>query len=143
MSGPADVLSFWFGEPPTAQPRGEWFRKDPSFDARIRSHFAAAIEAALAGGLREWDATPAGALTDDTLRRLYHRAHTLLRHNLHPGVRSTTGRAEPRTWVYERAGRSCLVCGGAITAYEDPVDQRWTWWCPTCQPLPHRSGTSA
>lgn len=87
-------------------------------------------------------ATPAGALSDDALRRLYHRAHTLLRHNLHPGVRSTTGRSDPRTWVYERAGRSCLVCGGAVTAYEDPADQRWTWWCPTCQPLPHRSGTS-
>lgn len=62
LSSAAEVLAFWFGEPPAAQPRGEWFRKDPAFDALIRTHFGAAIEAALSGGLQDWDATPSGAL---------------------------------------------------------------------------------
>ena len=62
MSSAAEVLAFWFGEPPAAQPRGEWFRKDPAFDALISTHFGAAIEAALIGGFQDWDASPSGAL---------------------------------------------------------------------------------
>jgi len=58
----ADVLAFWFGEPPVAEPREAWFRKDAAFDTLIRERFGAALEAALQGGLREWDATPAGTL---------------------------------------------------------------------------------
>lgn len=56
------VLDFWFGAPPSATPRTEWFRKDPAFDATIRARFGALVETALAGGLRDWDATPQGAL---------------------------------------------------------------------------------
>lgn len=56
------VLQFWFGEPPTATPRAEWFRKDPAFDEAIRARFGALVERALAGGLRDWEATPQGAL---------------------------------------------------------------------------------
>ena len=59
---PSDVLAFWFGDPPSAQPRGEWFRKDAAFDAQVQQRFGAALELALAGGLRQWDAEPAGAL---------------------------------------------------------------------------------
>ena len=62
MSTAAEVLRFWFGEPCATQPRGEWFRKDAAFDAQIRAVFGADIETALAGGLRDWDATPAGTL---------------------------------------------------------------------------------
>ena len=58
----AEILAFWFGQPPAAQPRAEWFRKDAAFDLDIRQRFGAALEAALAGGLRDWDAEPAGAL---------------------------------------------------------------------------------
>jgi uncharacterized protein (DUF924 family) len=58
----ADVLAFWFGEPPASQPRAEWFRKDAAFDGLIRQRFAATIETALAGGLQDWDATDGGAL---------------------------------------------------------------------------------
>lgn len=58
----AAVRGFWFGEPPATTPRAEWFRKDAAFDAQIRERFGALIEAALAGGLQAWDATPAGAL---------------------------------------------------------------------------------
>jgi len=59
---PADVLAFWFGQPPTEQPRAEWFRKDPAFDERIRQRFGAVIEHALDGGLQHWDERPAGVL---------------------------------------------------------------------------------
>jgi uncharacterized protein (DUF924 family) len=54
------VLDFWFGA--TDAPRPEWFRKDEVFDASIRENFGASIEAALTGGLLDWDATPDGAL---------------------------------------------------------------------------------
>ena len=59
---PTDVLAFWFGDPPSAQARGEWFRKDTAFDALVLQRFGAALELALGGGLRHWDAEPAGAL---------------------------------------------------------------------------------
>ncbi len=58
----AEVLTFWFGDPPATQPRGEWFRKDAAFDAQIHARFGTAIEAALTGGLQDWDATPGGTL---------------------------------------------------------------------------------
>jgi len=57
-----EVLAFWFGEPPATTPREVWFRKDAAFDAQVRQRFGATLEAALAGRLGHWDATPAGAL---------------------------------------------------------------------------------
>ena len=59
---PTEVLRFWFGETPTAAPRDAWFRKDAAFDAAIRARFGATVDRALAGGLQDWAATPAGAL---------------------------------------------------------------------------------
>jgi len=56
-----DVLEFWFGRMPHAA-RTEWFRKDPAFDALIRSRFGAAIDAALAGAHRDWCGEVRGAL---------------------------------------------------------------------------------
>ena len=59
------VLDFWFlpaGAPGHNAPRREWFRKDAAFDAEIRSRFGPLIDAALDGGLRDWDAHPQGAL---------------------------------------------------------------------------------
>jgi uncharacterized protein (DUF924 family) len=60
-----DVLDFWFGPCSGTAPlqaRDVWFRKARAFDSEIRERFGAAIEAALAGGLRAWEASPAGAL---------------------------------------------------------------------------------
>jgi uncharacterized protein (DUF924 family) len=61
-----DVLDFWFGAPGSetaGQPRREWFVKSDAFDADIRRCFGTAIDQAVAGGLREWDAEgPGGAL---------------------------------------------------------------------------------
>jgi uncharacterized protein (DUF924 family) len=60
MSKPQDVIAFWFGD--AEVPRPEWFRKDEAFDASIRERFGTTIETALGGGLRDWDASPDGAL---------------------------------------------------------------------------------
>jgi uncharacterized protein (DUF924 family) len=61
-----DVLDFWFGAPDSAafgQPRRAWFVKKDAFDAEVRARFGAAIDDALAGGLRAWDAQgPQGVL---------------------------------------------------------------------------------
>ena len=62
MMQPSDILAFWFGEPSALKPRAEWFRKDVAFDAAIRQHFGASLQAALDGGLRDWAAVPAAAL---------------------------------------------------------------------------------
>ena len=63
---PQDVLDFWFGAPGSPehdQPHRAWFVKSDAFDADIRTRFGAAIEQALAGGLRDWDAAgPQGVL---------------------------------------------------------------------------------
>lgn len=59
------ILDFWFlppDHPGHGQARMEWFRKDDGFDAQIRAYFGALIDAAIAGDLGEWDATPHGAL---------------------------------------------------------------------------------
>jgi len=61
-----EVLDFWFLPPSDSghgKQRAEWFRKDDAFDAAIRERFGAAIDNAIAGGLREWDAQgPRGVL---------------------------------------------------------------------------------
>lgn len=62
---PHEVLDFWFGAPGsplhgTARP--EWFRKDPAFDAQIRTRFGATLEQVLSGGLAEWCTDAAGTL---------------------------------------------------------------------------------
>src|ERR1051325_1010999 len=53
-----DVLDFWFGAPGSAtfgQPRRAWVGKKDAVGAAVGERFGAAIDAALAGGLREWD----------------------------------------------------------------------------------------
>ena len=55
------ILAFWFGPAPHAA-RAEWFRKDPVFVASIRARFGEAIDAAIAGGYRDWIAEPRSAL---------------------------------------------------------------------------------
>lgn len=58
------MLTFWFGsiDPADDRARDEWFRKDPTFDERIRTRFGSLVEAALAGELSAWEGSPAGAL---------------------------------------------------------------------------------
>jgi uncharacterized protein (DUF924 family) len=55
---PGEVLDFWFGTlERRGQPRPEWFRKDPAFDAEIRARFGATLEAAAARELEAWRAS--------------------------------------------------------------------------------------
>ncbi|OYU43503.1 MAG: hypothetical protein CFE44_18025, partial [Burkholderiales bacterium PBB4] len=56
-----DVLDFWFGPDTQAdhdQPRPQWFKKDPAFDAEIARRFGPLIDRALAGGLDHWLTRP-------------------------------------------------------------------------------------
>jgi len=55
-----DILDFWLGSGTSV--RDEWFRKDPAFDAAIRSHFGATVDAALGGAYAQWTAEPRGEL---------------------------------------------------------------------------------
>lgn len=57
VATPAEVLDFWFAAGPQ-----KWFSKDDAFDAAIRERFLPTYEAAAAGRLADWEATPEGAL---------------------------------------------------------------------------------
>jgi uncharacterized protein (DUF924 family) len=57
LPAPAEVTAFWRA----AGPR-KWFRKDAAFDRAIAARFLPAHEAAAAGRLADWEATPQGAL---------------------------------------------------------------------------------
>ncbi len=60
-----EVLDFWFGAPGSAEygrARKMWFKKDAAFDALLRERFGALLDAACAGELDAWCATPEGAL---------------------------------------------------------------------------------
>ncbi|RDJ27146.1 DUF924 domain-containing protein [Bosea caraganae] len=50
-----EIVAFWREAGPE-----KWFVKDEAFDAEIRIRFLAAHEAAAAGQLRDWEATPEG-----------------------------------------------------------------------------------
>ena len=57
LATPQEVLDFWFGVDPK-----KWYVKDETFDASIRTRFLPTYEAAAAGKLADWEATPETAL---------------------------------------------------------------------------------
>ena len=57
LATPQEVLDFWFGVDPK-----KWYVKDETFDASIRTRFLPTYEAAAAGKLADWEATPESAL---------------------------------------------------------------------------------
>jgi uncharacterized protein (DUF924 family) len=57
IATPADVLAFWREAGPD-----RWFTADEAFDAEIREKFLPTYQAAAAGQIADWDATPDGAL---------------------------------------------------------------------------------
>ena len=57
IASPESVLTFWRKAGPN-----KWFDKDAAFDHEIRARFVATYEAAAAGALADWEATPEGAL---------------------------------------------------------------------------------
>jgi uncharacterized protein (DUF924 family) len=58
MTEPEEIISFWFDQTPEDLP----FKKDESFDRRIRDRFGAVHRLAAAGKLGSWTATPLGCL---------------------------------------------------------------------------------
>jgi len=59
------LLDVWFGppgDPARGQHREIWFRSTAAFDDILRDAFLADYEAGAAGELREWEASPDGAL---------------------------------------------------------------------------------
>ena len=52
-----DIISFWQNAG-----RDKWFNKDDAFDATVREQFLSTYEAAAAGRLNDWEATPESAL---------------------------------------------------------------------------------
>jgi len=57
IASPQDILAFW-----RAAGHEKWFGKDDAFDAEIRTRFLPTYEAAAAGRLSDWEASPDGAL---------------------------------------------------------------------------------
>ena len=57
MTTAEEVLRFWFDEH-----AGDWFVKNPAFDAAIRARFLPLYEDAAAGRLAHWAESPRGAL---------------------------------------------------------------------------------
>jgi endonuclease-8 len=72
---------------------------------------------------------PLGDLDGELRRRLYARAHALLRASILGPRRATV---DGQLAVYGRAGRPCPRCRTAISRAEQ--DGRSTFWCPKCQP---------
>ncbi len=87
-----DVLDFWFAEANTTH----WFAADAGFDAQIRERFGKAAEAAAAGRLDDWAATPPGWLALLILLDQCPR-------NLH--------RDEPRAWAADAAAQRVALSG--------------------------------
>jgi len=55
---PEDIIRLWFS--PSGKPL--WFTATPAMDAELREKYAGLLQAALAGNLDDWRASPQGAL---------------------------------------------------------------------------------
>ncbi len=67
IAAPDAVLNFWFGStrPSNADALGNkrmWFAKSDELDTQIRQQFEPAVQAAMAGGLADWEADSWSAL---------------------------------------------------------------------------------
>ena len=102
-------------------------------------------ELAFLVGASPW--TPIGDLD---VERLVERAATMLRHSATvPGALQVTtglGRRGDQHWVSGRKGKPCLRCGTRVQAVDElagDAENRYTWWCPHCQPGPGPEARSA
>lgn len=102
---PPDVLDFWLGDGlqldwPSTDRNPLWFGGGPAQDQHIRERFGPLVDAALDGGLADWEATPHNRLAlvillDQFSRNVYRsqarafagdpRAQQLVRHSLELG----------------------------------------------------------
>jgi endonuclease VIII len=91
-------------------------------------------------GIHPW--TPVGDVKE--LDAVLLLAQRLLRLNTEHWSQTTTGdTTQGRTeWVLSRGGRPCRRCGERIRSGElgPPGEERFTYWCPSCQPEPVRTG---
>lgn len=73
--------------------------------------------------------------TIDVAKRtgLAQRARRLMLPNAHRAMRTTTGRPDGGTWVFERTGKPCRRCRTAVIAGWIGEPPRITYWCPSCQ----------
>lgn len=104
-----DVLDYWFGaapeDPATAQHKAAlWWGRSEATDAELRERFGATHEAASAGHLDGWAATPAGRVALVVVLDQLSR-------NLHRGT--------PRAFAHDPAARSLALA--AIDAGQDRV----------------------
>ncbi len=82
--------------------------------------------------------TPVRSLSDDVLIQLRDTVVLLMKRNLDNGPRKTRFRGDgQKLWVYRRRGEVCLKCGETIEMLRQGNLARSTYFCPTCQPLPH------
>jgi uncharacterized protein (DUF924 family) len=111
IASPNQVLAFW-----RDAGSDKWFKKDTAFDDAIRQRFLETYEAATAGALSGWDATPEGALAllivlDQFPRNIF--------------------RGSPRTYAADPVAR--VVADRALARGFDqqvPVDQRQFFYLP-------------
>lgn len=72
------------------------------------------------------------------LEALLELGKKILEFNRPYGRWITTGnlRAREGQWIFERQGKPCRRCGDIIRRAMQPGygAERWTYWCPTCQP---------
>src|SRR3954453_20071177 len=77
-------------------------------------------------------------VTDHEALAIVRGIGPLMKRSAQRGGRITTfegdeGRNTWRTWVHERAGMPCRVCGTKIRVRGQGDDNRNTFWCPSCQ----------
>lgn len=77
--------------------------------------------------------TPVDQLDADRLEQIYAAACRLMRASVAPPSQGAPARAP--FWVYSHTGKPCRRCGTLITCTSLGEPARWTWSCPTCQPL--------
>jgi endonuclease-8 len=99
-------------------------------DQRVASGIGNVYKSEVAFACRTDPFTPVAELERDARLDLWRSASELLRANLGPGPRRTVPQGLA---VYDRAGRPCYACGGAIAVRRQGEAARSTWWCPGCQ----------
>jgi endonuclease-8 len=111
---------------------------DLLLDQRVAAGIGNVYKSEVLWACRLHPLAPAGALGADLVGQLYRTAHRFLRANLGDGPRTTNGGAPGGLAAYGRRGRPCLRCGSPIERRELGLLPRSTYWCPRCQPAPHR-----
>lgn len=113
---PDDVVDFWIG-PEGAAPlakAAQWYRKDPAFDAEIKTRFEPSLQAAVRGELEAWRTTPRGLL-----------AYVVLLDQLSRNMYRDTSRA------FDQDAQACAATLGALASGVDrdlaPVERSFLY----------------